>query len=71
MSDPYRAGMQWLTDLVALLSSHGACSNASRSLAEEREAAAQMERFLITFSHPAGQARNPVEPVAGECNQVA
>lgn len=63
--------MQWLTDLIALLGSHGAYANASRSLAEEREVAAQLDCFLARFQHPAGQARVPVEPAVGHRRQVA
>ncbi len=63
--------MQWLTDLVALLGTSGASANASRSLIEEQEAAARIDRFLLRFDHPAGQARIPVEPPAGDCTQVA
>lgn len=63
--------MQWLADLVALLGTSGAYANASRALAEEREAAAQVDRFLARFAHPAGQAGTPVELAAGTCTQVA
>lgn len=59
--------MQWLADLVALLGTHGAYANASRSLAEEREVAVRLDRFLVSFDHPAGGARTPVEPAAGDC----
>lgn len=58
--------MQWLADLVSLLGPHGAYANASQSLAEEREAAAQVDRFLLRFDHPAGRSRTPLEPTAGE-----
>lgn len=64
--------MQWLTDLVALLGTDGAFSNASRSLAEEREGAARLDRFLRRFDHPAGSGRLPLEPpVSGDTAQVA
>ena len=63
--------MQWLADLVALLGASGAHSNASRSLAEERDAAARVDRFLARFDHPAGRACVPVEPAAGACSRVA
>ena len=63
--------MQWLANLVAHLGTSGACANAARSLTEEREVTAQVERFLVRFSHPAGQARVPVEPPAGACTRVA
>lgn len=63
--------MQWLTDLVALVGTQGAYTNALRSLAEEREVASHMERFLLRFDHPAGQALVPVEPPAGDCSEVA
>jgi len=63
--------MQWLADLVAHLGSSGAYANASRSLAVERELAAQLDRFLLRFDHPAGRALGPVEPAAGECTRVA
>lgn len=64
--------MQWLPDLVALLGSHGAYANASRSLADEREAAARLDRFLLRFDHPAGSGRTPVEPPhRGDAVQVA
>jgi len=45
--------MQWLSDLVALLGTHGAYANASRSLAKEREVADHLDRFLVSFGHPA------------------
>jgi hypothetical protein len=63
--------MQWLTDLVALLGTHGAYANASRSLAEEREVAAQLDRFLLRFDHPAGRDRIPAEPPSGDAVRVA
>jgi len=63
--------MQWLSDLVALLGTHGSFANASRSLAEERAVAAQLDRFLVSFEHPAGRSRVPLEPPAGECTRVA
>ncbi len=63
--------MQWLADLLANLGTSGASSNASRALADEREKAAQLERFLLRFDHPAGRARTPLEPAAGERAQVA
>ena len=71
MSPPYGPAMQWITDLVALLGSHGAFANASRSLAEEREAVARLDCFLARFQHPAGQGRTPVEPAVGDRTQVA
>lgn len=63
--------MRWLTDLVAFLGTHGAYTNASRSLAEEREVAAQLERFLIRFDHPAGRSRILAEPPSGGARHVA
>jgi len=63
--------MQWLTDLVAHLGSHGAYANASRSLAEEREVATQLDRFLLRFDHPAGNGTRPIEPAAADCSRVA
>jgi len=63
--------MQWLADLVAHLGAHGAYANASRSLAEEREVAARIDRFLVRFDHPAGRARTPVEAPAGDRVRVA
>jgi hypothetical protein len=63
--------MQWLADLFALLGTHGAYANASRSLAEEREVAAEIDRFLVRFDHPAGQARMPLELATAACTQVA
>ena len=61
--------MQWITDLVARLGTHGAYVNVSRSLTEEQESAARIDRFLLRFDHPAGQARAPVEPPG--CTRVA
>ena len=63
--------MQWLSDLVALLGTPGAYANASRSLAEERDVAANLDRFLVSFAHPAGRSRVPHEPPAGGCTRVA
>ncbi len=63
--------MQWLANLVAYLGTHGAYANASGSLAEEREVAAQIDRFLVRFDHPAGRSRVPAEPASGECARVA
>jgi hypothetical protein len=63
--------MQRLVDLIARFGTHGAYANASRSLAEEQEVAAQLERFLVRFAHPAGRAHTPHEPAAGACTQVA
>lgn len=63
--------MQLLTDLVARLGSSGACANASDSLAEEREAALRIERFLARFDHPAGRAGIPVEPASTGSARVA
>jgi len=63
--------MQWLADLVAHLGTHGAYTNASSSLAEEREVATQLDRFLVRFDHPAGRSRAPAEPASGECVRVA
>ena len=71
MSRSYGAHMQWLTDLVACFGAHGAYANASRVLAEEREAAEQIDRFLLRFGHPAGLSHVPVEPPAAEAAQVA
>lgn len=63
--------MQWLADLVALLGTAGASANASRPLAEEREMATRLDRFLVQLDHPAGRERTPVEPPAGGRTQVA
>lgn len=63
--------MQWLADLIARLGTHGAYANASHSLADEREAAAHIERFLTRFDHPAGRAQIPAEPPLGTSAQVA
>jgi hypothetical protein len=63
--------MQWLADLFALLGPAGSSANASRSLAEEREMAARIDRFLDQLDHPAGRARTPAEPPAGDCTRVA
>jgi hypothetical protein len=63
--------MHLLTDLVALLGTRGACANASRSLAEEREVTAHLDQFLLRFEHPAGTVRVPVEPPAGDAARVA
>ena len=63
--------MQWFSDLVARLGTSGACANASRSLAEEREAAVRIERFLTRFDHPAGRAGIPEEPVSTGSARVA
>ncbi len=63
--------MQWLADLIARFGPSGAYANASHALTEEQEAAAQVERFLVRFDHPAGRARIPVEPAAGGCTRVA
>ena len=74
--------MQWLAGppalqgrsgrgLVAYLGTSGALANTSRSLAEEGEVAAHVYRFLTRFDHPAGKARIPVEPAAGDLTQVA
>lgn len=61
--------MQWLADLLARLGTHGAYANASRGLAEEQEAAAQLDRFLLRFGHrTAGPAD---EPATGRCTRVA
>ncbi len=54
--------MQWLADLVAHLGTHGAVANVAGSLADERETAVRVERFLARFDHPAGRAAIPVEP---------
>lgn len=71
MSHSYGSGMQWLADLAAHLGTHGAYANASTSLADEREGAAQIDRFLLRFEHPSGRSRHPVEPAAGEWIRVA
>lgn len=63
--------MQWLADLLAHLGTHGAYANASRSLAEEQEAVARLDRFLLRFDHPAGKGLVPMEPPVGEATQVA
>lgn len=63
--------MQWLADLIARLGTHGASANASDSLADEREAAAHIERFLARFDHPAGRAHIPAEPPLSTSAQVA
>jgi hypothetical protein len=63
--------MQRLADLLARLGTHGAYANASRALADERERAAQVDRFLLRFAHPAGGSRLVQEPAAGECIRVA
>ena len=63
--------MQWLADLFALLGPAGAHANASRSLAEEREMAARIDRFLVQLEHPAGQAQHPAEPAADGRTRVA
>ena len=63
--------MQWLADLVALLGASGAAASAETSLAEEREAAVRIERFLARFDHPAGRAATPVEPACTGSARVA
>jgi hypothetical protein len=52
--------MQWL----AHPGTHGARTNAARALADERAMAAEVERFLVNFDHPAGRVQTPVEPAA-------
>lgn len=63
--------MPWLADLVARLGRSGAAANAAASLAEEREAAVRIERFLIRFDHPAGRSAVPVEPACTRASGAA
>lgn len=64
--------MHAIARLLARYGTYGAYANASRALAEEREVAAQLDRFLLRFGHPAGGSRVPVEPrAAGDAVQVA
>jgi hypothetical protein len=58
--------MQWLADLLAHLGTHGAYANASQALADEQETAAELERFLLRFAHPAGRGDTSVEPTAAD-----